>query len=83
MATKKTREDVSVVTQALVRLKGDQILGEALPALARLGKSATRGERMAKILRSMFDNGTLDAFPTSDEADEYKLRKLSGWKYTS
>ncbi len=74
---KKTDKDAELLTKALVELPPDK---DTADALKRLHASATKGERMAKILRGMFDDGVLDPYPTSDTADEYKLRKLCGWR---
>lgn len=82
MAAKKrrTKDDVATLTEALKRLGINNIQGDAQDALRRLQRDANRAEKMAKILRGMFDDGVLDPYPTGDTAAEYKLRALSGWR---
>jgi len=36
--------------------------------------------RIEAIVKEMFDEGSLDPYPTSDESNEYHLREWTGWK---
>lgn len=36
--------------------------------------------RIEAIVKEMFDEGSLDPYPTSDESNEYHLRELTDWK---
>lgn len=80
MKKRSMKDDVDTVCTALARIapsEGAEL--DAMSALERIRKKAVRGEKMAKILRGMFDDGVLDPHPTSDDAAEHKLRTLSGW----
>jgi hypothetical protein len=51
------------------------------PQLAKKAISeATRVKVAQETLREMFDDRSLDPYPTSDEANEIILRKFCGWK---
>lgn len=46
-------------------------------------KAATEAKRVEiaqETLRDMFDDRSLDPYPTSDAANEMVLRKFCGWK---
>lgn len=40
----------------------------------------SEAEEIAKIIRGMFTEGSLDPYPTSDTDPIYRLRKLTNWK---
>lgn len=46
----------------------------------KAGTEAKRVEVAQETLREMFDERSLDPYPTSDEANEIVLRKFCGWK---
>ena len=43
-------------------------------------KEVTATLKAQRLLREMFEDGALDAYPTSDEAPEYFLKKWCGYK---
>jgi hypothetical protein len=56
-------------------------VGEAARLITAAGKELVRLKKVEKHVSAMFDDGVLDPYPASDDADEYHLRRLTRWRW--
>lgn len=69
----------------LERCAENKSIGAMLPPrdvraiLAALEYERQQREKIAAIIREMFDERVLDPYPTSDGSYEYQLREMVGW----
>ena len=55
-------------------------VNEMRAILAALEYERQQTEKIASIIREMFDERVLDPYPTSDGSYEYQLREMVGWE---